>query len=69
MSRYITRNDDGTVEEEIASMELCKWLMNDICCNEKCDTLGWCVSPTSICESKYGCGCFEKEDGVIDGQI
>jgi hypothetical protein len=67
MSRYITRNDDGTIEEEIASMKLCKHLYNDVCCNENCDALGWMVSPTSICEDKYGCGCFEKEDGVIDG--
>lgn len=67
MSRYITRNDDGTILEEIASMNLCKHLYNDTCCCKKCDALGWMVSPQSICESEDACGCFEKEDGVING--
>ena len=67
MSRYITRNDDGTVEEEIHSMELCKWLTNDMCCNDSCELLGWFPSPMRFCENDKYCKSFEKENGVIDG--
>lgn len=67
MSRYITRNDDGTVEEEIHSMELCKWLANDMCCNDSCELLGWFPSPMTFCENNKYCKSFEKEDGVING--
>ena len=65
MSRFLTQKDDGTYLEEIESIEICKWRINDICCNDKCDCLGdyppyWCK-----CESKEDCEYFKKEDGVI----
>lgn len=65
MSRWLDRLEDGTYKEEIESMELCKWRINEICCNDKSDCCGDYPYPTSICEDKYGCGCFEKEDGII----
>ena len=65
MSRFITRKEDGTILEKIESMELCKWRVNEVCCNEECDCLGDYPYPSSICEDKYACGCFEKEDGII----
>lgn len=34
MSRFLTRNPDGTYLEEIESMEVCKWKINEVCCNE-----------------------------------
>lgn len=71
MSRFIERKSDGTINEEVVSMQYCKWLINDICCNDKCDCLSDYPYPMSICEldkdgKNYACGCFEKEDGVID---
>lgn len=65
MSRYISTTENGKRIEEIASMDLCKWLCNDMCCNDSCDALGWFPSPISICENGDACGCFEKEDGII----
>lgn len=66
MSRFLTRKEDGSYLEEIESMEICKWRINEVCSNEKSDCLGGYPYPSSICENKYGCGCFEKEDGVIE---
>lgn len=67
MSRYLSRNEDGTYTEEIESAEVCKWRINDICCNDKCDCLGEYPYPRSICEldengKNYACGCFEREE-------
>ena len=70
MSRFLTHKDDGTYLEEIESMKMCKWLIDEVCCNEKCDCLGDYPYPSSICEledddKNWACGCFEKEDGII----
>jgi hypothetical protein len=71
MSRFIETNSDGTITEEIENMKLCKWLINEVCCNDKCDCLADYPYPRSICEleedgKNYSCNCFEKEDGVIN---
>ncbi len=68
MSRYLTKTENDETIEEIESMEKCKWLINEVCCNDKSDCLGDFPYPSSICESIYGCGCFEKEDGIIEGK-
>ena len=70
MSRTVERKQDGTITIEIESMEVCKWRINDICCNDKCDCLADYPYPSSICNieedgKNYMCGYFEKEDGVI----
>ncbi len=71
MSRYLTQNKDGTYHEEIESMQVCKWRINDLCCNDKSDYLGNYPYPSSICEidedgKNYACACFEKEDEIIN---
>ena len=65
MSRFLTKKDDGTYLEEIESMEVCKWRINDICCNESSPDLADYPYPISKCRSKDGCRYFEKEDGII----
>ena len=71
MSRFLTLKEDGTYLEEIESMGVCKWRIDDICCNDKCDWLADYPYPSSICEidedgKNYACGCFKKEDGIIN---
>lgn len=62
MSRFLTRNPDGIYLEEIESMQECKLLINDICCNESSEYLGdYC------CKAKMNRECFEEEDGIING--
>lgn len=50
MSRFIERKSDGTINEEVVSMQYCKWLINDICCNSESDCLADYPYPMSICE-------------------
>lgn len=35
MSRYLTQKEDGTYLEEIESMEVCKWKINEVCCQRR----------------------------------
>jgi len=61
MSRFLSRNSDGTYLEEIESMEECKWRINGMCCNDSSQYLGDCCYHAEIKPP-----CFEKEDGVIN---
>lgn len=65
MSRFLTENKDGTYLEEIESMEVCRWRINDVYCFDKSPDLGDYPYPREKCESKEGCRCFEKENGII----
>ena len=67
MSRFLTRNEYETYLEEIESMEICKWRINDVCCNYKSELLA--DYPYCKCESKKDCECFEKEDGIINKEV
>lgn len=69
MSRFLTRNSDGTYLEEIESMEVCKWKVNEICCNDSSPNLGDYPYLSFICENNKECKYFEKEDGIIDEQV
>lgn len=60
MSRYLSKNDDGSYLEEIESMDECKWKVNDMCCNDSSPYLG-----DFCCSFKLKRMCFEKEDGEI----
>ena len=60
MSRFITKEGDKYIEE-IESMEVCKWKINDMCCNEKSEWLGSYI----YCDGKQNCEGFEEEDGII----
>jgi len=62
MSRFVTKTDEGYIEE-IESMEVCRYRINDICCCKDSDYLGWDMPR---CNSKEICENFTKEDGVIE---
>jgi hypothetical protein len=71
LSRFLTKTENDETIEEIESMKKCKWLINEVCCNDKSDCLGDFPYPSSICEieedgKNYMCGCFEKENGIIE---
>ena len=64
MSRFITE-ENGKYIEEIESLNICKYRINDVCCNENSEYLGeWAGL---ICENDDWCGAFEKEDGIMKG--
>ena len=63
MSSFLSRNEDGTYKKEIESMDICKWKINEICCNSECEYLADYPYPYCKCENKKQCKYFEKEDG------
>ena len=63
MSSFLSRNKDGTYRKDIESMDICKWKINEVCCNESSEYLGDYPYPYCKCESKKQCKYFEKEDG------
>lgn len=71
MSRWLERLEDGTYKTEIESMEICKYKVNEVCCNGDCkEYVADYPYPRCKCESKEDCRYFKKEDGKIkDGKI
>lgn len=56
MSRWIEEKD-GKIVEEIADPDACRYLCNEICCNEQSDNAyGWIYA--GMCEQ---CELFEKD--------
>lgn len=68
MSRFITKQEDGSYLTEIESMEVCKWRYNDTCCNDKCPDLADYPYPYDKCyeDNIFKCEYFEKEDGKVE---
>lgn len=66
MSRWLTILPNGEYKEEIESMEMCKWRINEVCCNGDCkEYVADYPYPYCKCDSKEECEYFKKEDGVI----
>ena len=63
MSRWADTREDGGIREEIASMDECKWLINEVCCNDKSNE---CCDFPHLEYCKYRCPHFTEEDGVIE---
>lgn len=63
MSRFLIYRKGAKYKEEIESMEVCKWCINNVCCNEKSEWLG---ANAFACNDKKYCDDFEKEDGIIE---
>lgn len=64
MSRFLIYNEDGTIiNDEIESMEVCKWRIDDICCNDSSPYLADYPYPREIChiDCKRRCEYFEEE--------
>lgn len=62
MSSYLEKNEKGEYIKEIESMEVCKWKINEICCNDKSSYLADYPYPYCKCESKKYCKYYEEED-------
>lgn len=63
MSSFLTKNKFGVYIKEIESTKICKWKINEICCNDECEYIADYPYPYCKCESKKQCKYFEKEDG------
>ena len=63
MARHLEKLADGTYRETITDKELCRWMYDLVCCNEKCNMVAYMPTPTIFCKK---CKYFEKE--VQDGE-
>lgn len=57
MARHLEKTEDG-FKEVIYDFTQCRWLYDDVCCNEKCDMVAYMPTPTLYCKK---CRYFEKE--------
>lgn len=64
MSSFLEYVSNGEYHKEIESMEICKWRINDVCCNDKCEFLADFPYPREICDinNDKRCKYFEKEE-------
>ena len=65
MSRTLDYNN-GNLIEEIESMDVCRWRINDVCCNDKSDYLADYPDPMEICyeDCKHHIRCKNYENNV-----
>lgn len=62
MSRFLEDDGFGGYREELASIDECRYLINEVCCNDKCDQCSDFPHP-EYCEHR--CPYFTEEDGKI----
>nr|DAH34049.1 MAG TPA: hypothetical protein [Caudoviricetes sp.] len=57
MSKWMKETENGQYEETIADADGCKYMYNEVCCNDQSE---WCCSyPGEYCKA---CKLFEPED-------
>ena len=61
MSRFLTKNENGDYVENIDSLYICRWKINEVCCSDKSEYAADYPYPYCKCESKMDCKYFEKE--------
>ena len=59
MSRWLEQLPDGTYNETLNSEDECKYLINEVCCNDDCLEM---VTEFPDDEECSQCRYFEKED-------
>lgn len=73
MSRFITHLfETDEYLQEIESYDVCKWRINDVCCNDSCEELGDYPYPREMCNKEspeyMKCEHYEAEDGIIENE-
>lgn len=61
MSSFLSKNEDGKYIKEIESMDLCKYRINEVCCNDQSQYLGDYPYPFCKCENAGQCPFFRTE--------
>lgn len=63
MSRWLEDDGHGGYCEELANIDECRYLINEVCCNDKSDQCCDFPHPEEYCAKC--CPYFTKEDGII----
>ena len=58
MSKWIEMMPDGTIREEIADPDQCRWLCNEVCCNYESP----CLADYPMEGECEKCWLYEKEE-------
>lgn len=58
MSRWLDKDKDGNPVEEIADANQCRWLINEVCCNDDSD----CVADFPYEDDCNNCPYFTQEE-------
>lgn len=62
MSSWLDKDENGNYIKQIESIDICKWKINEVCCNDKSEYLADYPYPFCKCESLEDCKYFEKEE-------
>lgn len=63
MSRWIQKDEDGSITQGIVGMDECRYLVDEVCCNDRSEQC--CDFPhPDYCKTR--CPHFTEEDGVIE---
>lgn len=62
MSSWLEKDENGNYKKQIESIDICKWKINEVCCNDKSEYLADYPYPFCKCESLEDCKYFEKEE-------
>ena len=62
MSRWIEKDSNGVIHQGIISMDQCRDMFNDVCCNDRSDLCGD-FPHEDYCKR---CALFTKEDGIVE---
>lgn len=62
MSSWLDKDGNGNYVKKIESVDVCRYKINEVCCNDQCDYLGDYPYPFCKCESLEDCKYFEKEE-------
>ena len=63
MSRWMKEGSDGVIQQGIISMDECRYLIDEVCCNDKSQQCCDFPHPEEYCAKL--CPFFTKEDGKI----
>ena len=59
----MTKGSDGIIRQGIVSMDECRYLIDEVCCNDKSQQCCDFPHPEEYCAKQ--CPFFTKEDGKI----
>ena len=59
MARHLEKTPKGDYRETITNINQCRWLYDEVCCNDRCDIVADYPDPELYCKRR--CKFYEKE--------
>jgi hypothetical protein len=61
MSKFLLKDKDGSYRKKIESLDICKYRINEICCNENSKYYRYYPYPYCKCENIMQCKFYQEE--------